>query len=230
MCDAGRGPIVALFRGAMRIDGTPSAAVTQLPARQVEARRTRTSMGEIRGALARAIESTGIQANGRTLDVLAGQVSLETARGDSMYNFNFGGIKGASPRGETANYMTREVVDGRDQHLQQGFRAYTSLDEGAKDYVAVLRTRFPQAYAQALTGNVDAFAHALKQSHYFTAAESEYAAGLRAAVGAPANLAAAAAPGALEPPPALVTSAELSRVLDALASTAARIAEPAPNE
>jgi hypothetical protein len=201
----------------------------QLPVRSVEAHRTPASMADIRASLARALESaTGRRPNARTVDVLAAQVSLETAHGGAMYNFNFGGIKGASPGGETANYMTREVVGGRDVHLQQGFRAYGSLDDGARDYVSVLRARFPQAYAQAVAGNVDGFAHALKQSNYYTAAEAEYAAGLRSAAGIQGEK---NAPAAIQPlPSGLATSAELTRVLDAIASTAAQIADPTPKE
>jgi hypothetical protein len=213
----------------MRIGSGPSTAGAQLPVRDVEAHRTPASMADIRASLSRALESaTGRRPNGRTVDVLAAQVSLETGRGGAMYNFNFGGIKGASPGGETANYMTREVIGGRDLHLQQGFRAYGSLDEGARDYVAVLRARFPQAYAQAVAGNVDGFAHALKQSHYYTAAESEYTAGLRAAAGLRGQ--GGATPPIQALPSGLATSAELTRVLDAIASTAAQIADPTPKE
>jgi mannosyl-glycoprotein endo-beta-N-acetylglucosaminidase len=213
----------------MRIGFDPSTAGTRPAASEVQARRTPASIGEIRTALTKALEAaTGRRPNARAVDVLAAQVSLETAHGGAMYNYNFGGIKGASPRGETANYMTHEVLNGRDVRLAQGFRAYGSLDEGARDYVAVLRTRFPQAYAQATAGNVDGFAHALKQSHYYTAAEDQYAAGLRAAGGLQN---AGATPAPLQPlPSTLATSAELSRVLDAIASTAARIADPTPKE
>jgi flagellar protein FlgJ len=213
----------------MRIGADPSTAGLRASVHQVQAQRTAASMGDIRAALARALEAaTGRRPSGRTVDVLAAQVSLETAHGDSMYNFNFGGIKGASQRGETANYMTREVLGGHEVHLQQGFRAYGSLDEGAGDYIAVLSTRFPQAYAQAAAGNVDGFAHALKQSHYFTASEDQYAAGLRSAAG---QLARNTAPAPIEPVPVgLATSAELSRVLDAIASTAVQIADPTPKE
>jgi hypothetical protein len=213
----------------MRIGVESSTAGVRPAVREVQAQRTPASMGEIRAALGRALEAaTGRRPTGRTLDVLTAQVSLETAHGGSMYNFNFGGIKGASQRGDTANYMTREVLGGHDVRLQQGFRAYGSIDEGARDYVAVLRTHFPQAYAQAAAGNVDGFAHALKQSHYFTAAEDQYAAGLRAAAGQPAR---DPVPAPIEPvPTGLATSAELSRVFDAIASTAAQIAEPTPKE
>ncbi len=212
----------------MRI-GAESLAVARPPVREVQAQRTPASMGEIRAALGRALEAaTGRRPNGRTVDVLAAQVSLETAHGQSMFNYNFGGIKGASQQGQTANYMTREVLGGHEVRLQQGFRAYGSLDEGARDYISVLSARFPQAYAQAASGNVDGFAHALKQSHYFTASEDQYAAGLRAAAGQSTQN---PAPAAIAPVPmGLATSAELSRVLDAIASTAAQIADPTPKE
>ena len=216
----------------VRIGSGTSIAGTQVSAQDVQARRTPASMSDIRGALGRAIENaTGQRPSGRTLDVLSAQVSLETAHGSAMYNYNFGGIKGASPSGETTNYMTREVYGGHEVSLRQGFRAYSSLDDGARDYISVLRTRFPQAYAQAMNGNVDGFAHALKQSHYYTAAEDQYAAGLRAAAGLPSH---AAEPAASEPvqaaPAGLATSAELSRVLDAIASSSARIADPDPKD
>jgi hypothetical protein len=209
----------------MRISGGASSA--QVATRDVDARRTPASMGEIRTAITRALETaTGGRPNSRAVDVLSAQVSLETAHGGAMYNFNFGGIKGASPQGETANYLTHEVLGGQTVTLKQGFRAYHSIDEGARDYVSVLRTRFPQAYAQALAGNVDGFAHALKQSHYFTAPEDQYAAGLRAASGMPAGTSTSA--NVQAPPSGLATTAELSRVLDAIASTSARIADPEP--
>ncbi len=81
------------------------------------------------------------------------------------------------------------------------------------------------AFAQAAAGNIDGFAHALKQSHYYTASEQEYDAGLRAAGGL------GGAPAALQPPPSeFSTSAELSRVLDAIAASAARIASPDPQD
>src|ERR1700759_2336251 len=113
--------------------------------RQVDARRTPTSMSDIRVALSRALQSaTGAPPRSSTLDVLTAQVSLETAHGSSMYNYNFGGIKGASPQGDTAHYNTREVIDGKSITLDQGFRAYGSIDEGARDYVSVLQARFPQ--------------------------------------------------------------------------------------
>jgi flagellum-specific peptidoglycan hydrolase FlgJ len=209
----------------MRIEGAAPPASSSSGVRDVAARRTPTSLTEIRSALSRALQAaTGRDASATTVDVLAAQVSLETARGTQMYNFNFGGIKGASPEGQTATYMTREVLGGQEVHMQQGFRAYASLDHGARDYVSLMRARFPNAFARAAVGDVAGFAHALKQSRYYTASEADYASGLRAA-GAPAS----AAPSIESLDSAsgeFSTSAALSRVLDALAASAARIAEP----
>jgi flagellar protein FlgJ len=212
----------------MRIASTTAAAPQPGAAvRVVEARRTQASMSDIRASLSTALESlTGRRPSARTVDVLAAQVSLETAGGSQMFNFNFGGIKGVSPSNATANYMTREVLDGQSVHVQQGFRAYGSLDEGARDYVSVLRSRFPQAFHSAAAGDVDGFAQALKQSGYYTAPEQEYARGLRSVAGA----AASPSPAVQQPATEFGTSAELSRVLDAVMSTAARIADPDPEK
>ncbi|MGA2450040.1 MAG: glucosaminidase domain-containing protein [Polyangiaceae bacterium] len=187
-------------------------------------------MTEIRGALAQAVRDvTGSPPSAQTLDVLSAQVSLETASGRAMYNFNFAGIKGAGPGGLTAEYNTHEVLSGHDVTMKQGFRAYSSLSEGAHDYISVLRGRFPQAFNLAVAGNVDGFAHALKQAHYYTADEGQYAQGLRAAGGIRATKDIPPAPTA-STATGLATSSELSRVLDMIASTASRIADPVPKE
>ena len=188
-------------------------------------------MSDVRAALSRAVQAaTGSPPSARTLDVLSAQVSLETAHGSAMYNFNFGGIKGQSPSGQTAHYMTHEVLNGKDVTLQQGFRAYSSLDAGAKDYVSVLRSRFPQAFGQAMAGSVDGFAHALKQAGYYTASEQSYTSGLRAAAGLPAeSTTGTTAVASSANVSTYSTSADLSRVLDAIAASATRIAEPTPN-
>ncbi len=181
-------------------------------------------MADIRAALSQALESaTGKAPPSKTVEVLAAQVSLETAHGSAMFNYNFGGIKGASPEGTTAHYLTHEVVDGSTETLDQGFRAYGSLQAGARDYVSVLQSRFPQAFARAASGDVDGFAHALKQSHYYTASEQEYAAGLRNAAGSSLPVAPATAAA-----PSFSTSEEIVRVLDAVAASSARIAAPDP--
>ena len=161
------------------------AASTYAPStREVEPQRTAVTQSDIRGALARAhVAVTGRAASGATLDVLTAQASLETASGSRMYNYNFGGIKGASASGETAKLRTHEVLNGKDVEIKDGFRAYRTIDEGATDYVRLMSNRFPAAMQQAEKGNTDGFAHALKKSGYYTADESAYASGLRSLMG-----------------------------------------------
>lgn len=173
------------------------------PAREVEPRRTQATRGELRAAIARALQrETGAPANPKLVDTLTAHASLETASGDRMYNWNFAGIKGASPSGTTAVLRTKEVVDGREISIKDGFRAYASIDEGAQDYVRLMRGRFSGSMDAASRGDLDGFAHALKQSGYYTASERDYAKGLASLSGtqgaaAPARSAAHPARAAL---------------------------------
>jgi hypothetical protein len=59
------------------------------------------------------------------------------------------------------------------------FRAFATLDAAMADHLATLAGTFPTGYAGLLTGDPDAFAHGLKAGRYYTALESEYAAGLK---------------------------------------------------
>jgi hypothetical protein len=195
---------------------------------EVEAQRTPVTRADLRGAIARAHQKiTGRSASASLLDTLTAHASLETGSGAQMYNYNFGGIKGAGPTGETAKCRTKEVFDGREVEVRDGFRAYRSLDEGALDYVRLMRDRFGGAVARAESGDLDGFAHALKQAHYYTADESKYASALRglggsSGVSAPARLdgVTTAAPRVEASPPAapFPDSVELSRVLDAIST------------
>ena len=149
------------------------------PAREVEPRRTQATRGELRAAIARALQrETGTRPSPKLVDTLTAHASLETASGDRMYNWNFAGIKGASPSGTTAVLRTKEVLDGREVSIKDGFRAYATIDEGAQDYVRLMRGRFGGALEPAARGDLDGFAHALKQSGYYTASERDYAKGL----------------------------------------------------
>lgn len=146
----------------------------------VASRRTSTQPARFRLALKRAYQQvTGKTATKETLDILTAHVSHETARGDRMYNYNFGGIKGVSPSGMTARYKTHEYIDGAKTKMVDGFRAYRNLDEGAVDYVALLATRYSSALHQAERGDIDGFSAALKQRHYYTAPVDGYSRALR---------------------------------------------------
>ena len=214
---------------------------------------TPSTPAEMRGALARAhVKLTGRAASPGLLDALTAQVNLETGRGKSMANFNFGGIKGTSPSGQTAHYMTREVIDNKDVHLEQGFRAYNSIDEGAIDYLSLMKNRFGDALVPATRGDMDGFAHALKKAGYYTAPETEYASALRSLANDPtanghtgsvghAAMQAIPAPvasmkemlpkiGSAEPIASFSTGEEISRLVNALSTSAWRIAAPTSDE
>ena len=202
--------------------------------RTVPPRKTEVTVGAMRAALARGYERvTGAAPSARLLDVLTAQASLETGSGKSMYNYNFGGIKGYSPSGMTACCRTKEVLDGKEVDIRDGFRAYSSLEEGAVDYVSLMRGRFGSAMSFAKQGDVDGFAHALKKSGYYTAPEEKYAAALRVH----ANLAAkGAGDGQLFAHEVAHTAAAavssfgtadtVARVLDAISASTSRIAAP----
>jgi hypothetical protein len=172
-------------------------------AREVEPRKTPVTRAQIRDAIARALETAlGKRPSAGLVDVMTAHACLETGSGASMYNFNFGGIKGRGPDGATARCRTREVLGGREVEVRDGFRAYASLDAGALDYVRTMRARFGGAVAVAERGDAAAFAAALKKAGYYTASEHDYARGLAALMGSGATTSHAA-----DGPPRAPTSA-----------------------
>jgi flagellar protein FlgJ len=195
---------------------------TAVCAGRVDPTRTPVARTDLRAAIDRAYRSvTGKAASSTLLDNLTAQASLETGGGAQMYNYNFGGIKGESPTGQTAQCLTHEVIGGKELTVRQGFRAYGSIDEGAEDYVRVLRKNFGAALGKAEHADVDGFAHALKQAGYFTASESDYANALRGQSGATSPTTPA--------DPSLdkfFDSASLTRICNALSESALRIASP----
>lgn len=218
----------------MKVGSSVSTAMTPAVERrqrtEVEVQRTPVSRADLRAAIGRAHQKlTGHAAPAALLDTLTAHASLETGSGAQMYNYNFGGIKGTSPSGETARMRTREVIEGREIEVRDGFRSYRSLDDGALDYVRLMRDRFGGAVARAEVGDVDGFAHALKQARYYTADESKYASALR---GLSTTTGEAASPATIDARSRITTAAavfpdtfELGRVLDAIARHPTRVEE-----
>ncbi len=244
----GPGTVPAPVRAPVRADGAA-------PAREVAAKKTVTAPAQVRAALAKAHqEVTGEPASNQLLDILTAHVSLETAGGARMFNYNFGGIKGKSPAGETARYMTHEVLaNGEKKAMSQPFRAYSTLEEGAADYLQVMRARFPEALDQARGGDPAAFASALKRRGYYTASEESYTSAIKRLTGdststgrvqgaVPANptsaasaavhgyfrhVAAASTMTAMDPrTDPLLTTTTLARVMDAVSQATMRIGAP----
>ena len=209
----------------------------------VPLQRTVASPSAIRGALTRAVQQvTGQAPRPSLVAVLNAQVSLETGGGRSMFNYNFGGIKGTGPSGLTATAPTHEVSNGATVATRAGFRAYTSIDEGARDYVSLIARRYPEAFQAAAGGDVDGFAHALHQGGYYTATEVSYANGLRGALGMPQRADSGSDPATGAPTNAVASlavgadasgfssSETLGRLMDALSASALQIARPADDK
>jgi hypothetical protein len=108
------------------------------------------------------------------LEVLVADWAHETGHGQAMMNYNFGGMKGTSPSGLSAAYLTHEGSGSSERTLVDHFRAYRSATEGATDYVSLLADRFPQAIDAARRGDPGEFVRALKQGGYFTGSEEAY--------------------------------------------------------
>ena len=106
--------------------------------------------------------------------VLTAHWAHETHGGRSMFNYNFGGIKGHSPDGMSC---IREAHEGSGYHvraLKDRFRAYPNAKEGAEDYLSLLMRKYPLAIEAAERGDVTDFVSALKRGGYFTGSEADY--------------------------------------------------------
>ncbi len=219
----------------------PATQPTRRPSIEVPLTRTATSRAEIRAAITRAEQHlTGRTPSTSMVDLATAQACLETGCGRSMFNFNFGGIKGTSPSGMTAVSATHEWEGANRYRTQARFRAYSSLDEGAQDFLSLLHRRYAPAVAAAERGDVDGYAHALKQGGYFTGPEARYANDLRGLLGLPRNAVAPASETAPSSEPATATpgsdaaqfssTPQLALLLDAVSVSAARIASPESEE
>lgn len=106
--------------------------------------------------------------------ILTSHWAHETHGGRSMFNYNFGGIKGHGPDGMSC---IREAHEGSGYHvraLRDRFRAYPSAKEGAEDYLSLLIRKYPQAIDALQRGDVADFVNALKRGGYFTGSEADY--------------------------------------------------------
>jgi mannosyl-glycoprotein endo-beta-N-acetylglucosaminidase len=141
----------------------------------VQAERTRLSGGQAADALKDAWqERFGQPPSERTLSILVAHWAHETGRGESMLNYNFGGIKGSGPSGLSAAYKTREGFGENERRITDRFRAYTSASEGARDYVDLLARRYGDAVDNASREDPAGFVRALKAKGYFSGEETSY--------------------------------------------------------
>jgi hypothetical protein len=117
---------------------------------------------------------TGQPPSEHTVAILTAQWAHETGNGASMYNYNFGGIKGTGPSGLSVSQRTKEGFGASEHTITDRFRAYRSAEEGATDYVGLLTKRFPEAAQAAQSGDPAGFVSGLKQRGYFTGDPTAY--------------------------------------------------------
>ncbi len=129
----------------------------------------------------------GSKAPPNTVGILRAQWALETGSGASMYNYNFAGIKGVGPSGLSVSQRTTEGFGATARHITDRFRAYSSADEGAADYIHLLSTKYPAAMEAAKNGDAAGFVSALHAKSYFTGDEQDYTKAIASLAGLPAN-------------------------------------------
>ena len=153
---------------------TPDASAAERPG-VVQAVRTPLTAEQASTLIGDALEHvTGEKPKPETVAILTAQWAHETGHGASMFNYNFAGIKGTGPTGLSVAQRTREGWGTSERTITDNFRAYRTAEEGARDYVSLLKSRFPGALDAAQTGDPAATVHALKQAGYFTGDEGAY--------------------------------------------------------
>jgi len=137
--------------------------------------RTRLTPQQAATALDRAYRTRfGEAPRAETVAILTAQWAHETGRGESMFNYNFGGIKGRGPSGMSVVQRTREGFGASERVIEDRFRAYASAEEGALDYLSLLDTRYGEALDAARSGDPAGFVRGLKARGYFTGHEGSY--------------------------------------------------------
>lgn len=166
----------ALDRLQSADSSSPVSELTPVRRGEVAAVRTRLSGEQAAEALSGAWESIhGEKPSAETLSILTAQWAHETGRGASMYNYNFGGIKGSSPEGLSTSLRTREGWGKTEVTIRDSFRAYRTAEDGARDYLRLLGGRYAGALESAKAGDAEGFVHNLKLRGYFTGNEQAYA-------------------------------------------------------
>jgi hypothetical protein len=143
-------------------------------------KRVKTSVSEAQ--MAQAIIESWQELFGTTpsksqVAIILSQNALETGHRNSMWNFNIGNITtdGKGPYDFFDDLPTQEQVKpGKWVKMNLKYRAYPSLKEGTKDYLKLLKRRYPNAWENIINPDPAAFSKALKQRGYYTANEAPY--------------------------------------------------------
>lgn len=142
------------------------------------------------------------------IQVISAQWAIETGWGASMNSWNFGNVKAIDGDGFDYQYFAcnellpvnsalayanadpthAKITATRDDgyawiwfypdHRGCRFRAFMTPEAGAADHISLLAKHFPAAMRAAQAGDPILYAHALRESHYYTADEASYSKGL----------------------------------------------------
>ncbi len=161
--------------GVAEGSGSFAKTLARSEARLVSPVKTPLSSSQASAALRRAWTAvTGEQPSEETVSLITAQWAHETGGGASMYNYNFGGIKGQSPSGQSVAQRTKEGFGATERKIVDRFRAYDTADEGAQDYVRLLAGRYGRAVEAAKAGDASGFVRGLKSGGYFTGDPAAY--------------------------------------------------------
>jgi flagellum-specific peptidoglycan hydrolase FlgJ len=168
------------------------------------AKRTPVTPEQVFLALATAWQLlTGSAPDRKIIHILHAQSALETGHWKSIMNFNLGGAKKHGDndwcffttterfRDDVAKRYLDSSKPGEVAIVKQGdgfttlrfsgkqqmncFASWETLDEAARDHLALLFRRFPKAVDAAKKGDATGYVRELKRGGYFTASEEEYA-------------------------------------------------------
>jgi len=124
-------------------------------ATEVSAEKTLSTAAEVEGAILAGYKAiVGHTPPQIALTLLAAQSALETAAWQAMYNWNVGNI---THGGDNFDWT---IFPGNPLH----FRAYTSLDQGAADFVNFLNKRGVIDFADS--GDIQGYVNRLQQINY----------------------------------------------------------------
>jgi hypothetical protein len=125
---------------------------------QVPMQQTRVNATELAAALGSELKTKGRPVNPGELALLVAHIDFETANREKLWNWNVGNITA-----QNASQPYWQTTKGAAAALK--FRAYSSLAEGVKDYVATLiRARAMLTAAEA--ADPQAFAAAIDSTGY----------------------------------------------------------------
>jgi hypothetical protein len=167
--------LLALELRTGSLPANESLFAPQIPVDEVQPELTPLSGDAAAKALSRAWKRATTQLPSLdALTILTAHWAHETAAGASMYNYNFGGIKGRGPDGISCLRGASEGFGFRTRLVRDRFRAYPNAASGADDYLSLLLRRYPMAIEAAERGDVSEFVAALHRGRYFTGSEQDY--------------------------------------------------------